>query len=71
MSDKIINRDKGILGGTPVFQGTRVPVGNLIDCLESGYTIDEFLVDFPSVKRDQVITFLEETKVSLEVATSA
>ncbi len=51
-----------ILGGTPVFVGTRVPVQNLIDCLEAGDSIDLFLYDFPSVKRDQVIAVLEAAK---------
>ncbi len=52
---KVINIDKEILGGTPVFNGTRVPIKNLFDCLETGETIDEFLDDFPSVKREQVV----------------
>ena len=48
-----------ILSGAPVFAGTRVPVKNLTDYLAGGSTIDEFLDDFPSVKREQVIAFLE------------
>ncbi len=55
----IINEDKDILSGTPVFYGTRVPIQNLIDYLRTGETIDEFLDDFPSVSREQVIRFLE------------
>jgi uncharacterized protein (DUF433 family) len=47
------------MGGTPVFTGTRVPVQNLVDYLEGGETIDEFLEGFPSVKREQVIDFIE------------
>jgi uncharacterized protein (DUF433 family) len=54
-----------ILSGTPVFAGTRVPVKNLTDCLESGESIDEFLDDFPSVSRKQVIQFLEEARIQL------
>ena len=54
-----------ILSGTPVFAGTRVPVKNLTDYLEGGSTIDEFLDDFPSVKREQVIAFLEEAREQL------
>jgi len=50
------------MGGTPVFVGTRVPVEALLDYLEAGDSIDEFLEGFPSVTREQVITFLEETK---------
>lgn len=67
----VVTRSAEILGGTPVFAGTRVPVRNLIDCLEGGYTIDEFLEDFPTVKRDQVIAFLEDTKAELELAVPA
>ena len=62
---KIINTDPEILGGTPVFSGTRVPVQALIDCLEAGDSIDLFLYDFPSVSRKQVIGFLEMTKKKL------
>jgi uncharacterized protein (DUF433 family) len=50
------------MGGAPVFTGTRVPVQTLLDYLEAGETIDEFLVGFPSVKREQVIAFLEDAK---------
>lgn len=67
----VVARNREILGGTPVFVGTRVPVRNLIDCLEGGYTIDEFLEDFPTVTRDQVIAFLEDTKAELELAVPA
>ncbi len=56
---KVINIDKEILGGTPVFNGTRVPIKNLFDYLETGDSIDEFIEDFPSVKREQVIKLLE------------
>lgn len=52
--NKLINVDKDILGGTPVFLGTRVPVKNLFDYLEEGEAITEFLNDFPTVKKDQV-----------------
>jgi uncharacterized protein (DUF433 family) len=50
------------MGGVPVFAGTRVPVQTLLDYLEAGETINEFLVGFPSVKREQVVAFLEEAK---------
>ncbi len=56
----VIVKDPDILGGMPVFKGTRVPVKNLIDYLAAGETIDAFLDDFPTVERDQVIRFLEE-----------
>lgn len=50
------------MGGTPVFRGTRVPVQTLLDYLEAGDTIDEFLIGFPSVTRAQVIEFLQTAK---------
>ena len=55
----VFRSDPEILGGTPVFTGTRVPVQNLVDYLEGGETIDEFLAGFPTVKREQVIAFIE------------
>lgn len=58
----IVVRNPEILSGTPVFSGTRVPVKNLTDSLDGGSTIDEFLDGFPSVKREQVIAFLEEAR---------
>jgi uncharacterized protein (DUF433 family) len=67
----VVSREPRVLGGTPVFIGTRVPVRNLLDCLEAGYTIDQFLEDFPTVKKDQVIAFLEETKADLELPVPA
>ncbi len=57
--------DPEILGGTPVFKGTRVPVQSLFDHLEAGDSIDDFLEGFPSVKREQVIAVLEEFKHQL------
>ena len=59
MRGKVITIDREILGGTPVFSGTRVPIQNLFDYLEGGQTVDEFLDDFPSVTKDQVIELLE------------
>ena len=50
------------MGGTPVFSGTRVPVQTLMDYIEAGESIDDFLAGFPSVTRDQVIAFLEDAK---------
>ena len=58
---KVINVDKEILGGTPVFMGTRVPVKNFFDYIEEGETIAEFLEDFPSVKKEQVEKLLHCT----------
>jgi len=56
----IVHSDPEIVSGTPVFVGTRVPAQALLDYLEGGETIDEFLDDFPSVSREQAIAFLEE-----------
>jgi uncharacterized protein (DUF433 family) len=61
MSD-LINRSDDILGGTPVFAGTRVPVQTLFDYLEEGDTLDEFLDDFPAVSREHAIKVLEKMK---------
>ncbi|PYI98983.1 MAG: hypothetical protein DME98_02375 [Verrucomicrobia bacterium] len=60
-----IKIDPEIMSGAPCFAGTRVPIQTLIDYLEGGDSIDEFLEDFPSVRRDQVISFLEEAKESV------
>jgi uncharacterized protein (DUF433 family) len=57
---QIVHSDPEILGGTPVFVGTRVPVDALIDFLEGGDTIEEFLENYPGVSREQVFAFLEE-----------
>jgi uncharacterized protein (DUF433 family) len=62
MKQAVICRDPEIMGGTPVFCGTRVPVQTLLDYLEAGETIDQFLEGFPSVSRKQVIAFLEQAK---------
>ena len=62
--NSVIKIDPEIMSGAPCFTGTRVPIQNLKDYLEGGDSIDEFLEDFPSVKRDQVISFLEEAKQS-------
>jgi uncharacterized protein (DUF433 family) len=57
--EQIIQSNPEILGGTPVFNGTRVPIRSLFDHLEAGESIDAFLEGFPSVRRDQVIALLE------------
>ena len=61
----LITSTPEILGGTPVFSGTRVPIQTLIDYLEGGQSIDEFLEGFPTVSREQVIAFLEEAKARM------
>ena len=67
---KVINVDSDILGGTPVFEGTRVPVKNLFDYLETGETMDDFLRDFDSVQRSQALRVLELSKKMIETSTS-
>jgi len=61
----MIDSSKEILGGTPVFKGTRVPVRSLIEYLAAGDTLDVFLEDFPTVSRKQAQQFLELTKQEL------
>ena len=61
----VISVSTDVLGGTPVFQGTRVPIKTLFDYLESGETIESFLTQFPSVTRQQVVAVLEESKKRL------
>lgn len=65
MNDEPVNRNPDILGGTPVFAHTRVPVRILMEYLEAGDRLDDFLQDFPSVSRDQAIAMLERAKVIL------
>ena len=60
--EKVVTRDPEILGGEPVFAGTRVPIKSLFDHLEAGDSISDFLEGFPSVKREQVLALLEESK---------
>jgi uncharacterized protein (DUF433 family) len=58
-AEELIQTNPEILGGTPVFRGTRVPIRSLFDHLEGGDSIDDFLEGFPSVRRDQVVALLE------------
>ena len=62
MNQSVVKIDPEIMSGAPCFAGTRVPIQNLIDYLEGGDSIDEFLRDFPSVSREEVVAFLEEAK---------
>ena len=59
MAEPTVSSAPDVMGGTPVFPGTRVPVQTLLDYLEAGETIDDFLAGFPSVSRQRVIAFLE------------
>lgn len=68
MKKPLISSSPDVMGGTPVFAGTRVPVQTLIDYLEGGESIDDFLEGFPTVTREQVIAFLEEVKERMIVA---
>ena len=61
----VVHSDPDILGGTPVFVGTRVPVQALIDYIEGGHSLNEFLDDFPTVTREIAIAALEQAKASL------
>ena len=70
MTSPTVSRLSDVLGGTPVFAGTRVPVQTLMDYLEAGDTIDEFLAGFPTVTREQVIAFLEDAKDRVIAAAS-
>jgi uncharacterized protein (DUF433 family) len=62
---KVIVKDENILGGEPVFRGTRVPFKALTDYLEGGDTLDQFLEQYPSVTRELAIAALEEARLSL------
>jgi uncharacterized protein (DUF433 family) len=70
MAEPIVTCSPDVMSGTPVFAGTRVPVQSLIDYLEGGETIDDFLDGFPTVSRDQVVAFLEEAKARIIAAAS-
>ena len=69
MKKPVISCDPEVMGGAPVFLGTRVPVQTLLDYLEAGDSIDEFLAGFPSVSCTQVVEFLEQAKDRLVAAT--
>ena len=66
MEQPFVSIDPELMGGTPVFSGTRVPIKTLVEHLEAGDTIDEFLEGFPTVARAQVIEFLEAAAVRVK-----
>jgi uncharacterized protein (DUF433 family) len=70
MTHPLITCSPDVMGGTPVFAGTRVPVQTLLDYLEAGETIDNFLEGFPTVSRVQVVAFLKEAKDRMVAAVS-
>ena len=61
----VVHSDPDVMGGTPVFVGTRVPVQALIDYIEGGYSLEEFLNDFPTVSRELALGALEQAKAHL------
>jgi len=61
----VITKDPNILGGEPIFRGTRVPFKILIDYLEGGDTLDQFLEEYPSVSRELAVAAIEEARLSL------
>ena len=67
----VVRSDPDILGGTPVFVGTRVPVQALIDYLKGGHSLDEFLEDFPTVTREIAVAALDQAKAHLIADASA
>ena len=71
MTDQLIDRDPDILGGTPVFSGTRVPVRILMERLEAGDRLDDFLDDYPTVSRDQAVELLKRAATMRTMAASA
>ena len=68
---RVVHSDPVILGGVPVFVGTRVPVKTLFDYLEAGDALDEFLNDFPSVTREQAVAALELGREMVETHAAA
>jgi uncharacterized protein (DUF433 family) len=66
MATKIVSRDPDVLGGTPVFAGTRVPVAVLFENLADGMTLDEILDAYPTLNREAALAALEEAEASLE-----
>ena len=66
IKDSVIHSRKDTMGGTPVFKGTRVPLKNLFDYLAGGYSLDEFLDDFPSTSREQAIRAMDMAREVLE-----
>jgi len=66
MKSPVVTSSKEVMGGTPVFSGTRVPIQTLIDFLKAGDSIDDFLEGFPTVTREQVLEFLEVAEQQME-----
>jgi len=62
----VVSISNEVMGGTPVFAGTRVPIQTLIDFLMAGDTIDDFIEGFPTVSREQVVEYLKQAEVEME-----
>ena len=66
MKETVVSISKDVMGGTPVFTGTRVPIQTLIDFLTVGDTIDDFIEGFPTVSREQVVEYLKQAEAEME-----
>ena len=66
MKTPVVSISKDVMGGTPVFAGTRVPIQTLIDFLTAGDSIDDFIEGFPTVSREQVIEYLKQAETEME-----
>ena len=66
MKNAVVSISRDVMGGTPVFAGTRVPIQTLVDFLTAGDTIDDFLEGFPSVTREQVVEYLKQSELEME-----
>jgi len=66
MKTRVVSISKDVMGGTPVFAGTRVPIQTLIDFLTAGDSIDDFIEGFPTVSREQVIEYLKQAEIEME-----
>jgi len=71
LDHNLVEIDLEKLGGTPVFRGTRVPIQNLFDCLETGESIEQFLEQYPTVNREQAVAVLEESMEQLLIGYEA
>jgi uncharacterized protein (DUF433 family) len=66
MKESVVSISRDVMGGTPVFAGTRVPIQTLVDFLTAGDTIDDFLEGFPTVTREKVIEYLKQSELEME-----
>ncbi|MGB7070541.1 MAG: DUF433 domain-containing protein [Pyrinomonadaceae bacterium] len=66
MKTQVVSNSKDVMGGTPVFAGTRVPIQTLIDFLTAGDSIDDFIEGFPTVSREQVVEYLKQAGIEME-----